>query len=437
MQKKFNPTGYLPIIAVVFAAMIPSTSYAQRITNGDFSTGTTTGFTIVGSGGAANFVNLGVTTFPKDPSSSGSCTSVDTSTYPGSSPGNDDTQPTSGSFSASVTADPLTNSGQVLKLDTGSIQTVPYGVVHGPAAVSNAFSASANDVINFRYLAQGGGDDYAVVGYLMNTSSCAFTELLDDTGTSNSSWQNVTYTIPSAGTYQFVFVNGTFDRSGGQAAGAVLYVDDIAAGQPQTITFAQPASQAQSSTLALSATASSGLAVTFESTTPSVCTVSGSVASFPTAGTCSITAKQNGDATFASASPVTRSFSVTSATAPGSPTGVTAQPLEGAAKVFFTAPASDGGSAITSYTITASPGGLTATGTTSPITITGLTNGTSYTFTVTATNGVGAGSASSASGAVTPAIGVPTMGGWALIVFALLMMGAMLWYQRREVTNPR
>jgi uncharacterized protein YjdB len=72
------------------------------------------------------------------------------------------------------------------------------------------------------------------------------------------------------------------------------------------------------------------------------------------------------------------------------------------ATVNFTAPANDGGSAITEYTVTSSPGGLTATGTDSPITITGLTNGTAYTFTVTAPNGVGTSATSSATVSVTP-----------------------------------
>jgi hypothetical protein len=90
---------------------------------------------------------------------------------------------------------------------------------------------------------------------------------------------------------------------------------------------------------------------------------------------------------------------------PGAPTGVAAVRGAGEAVVSFTAPLSNGGAAIMSYTVTASPSGLTATGTSSPITITGLTNGTSYTFTVTATNSVGAGSASSASSAITPTAG--------------------------------
>ena len=65
----------------------------------------------------------------------------------------------------------------------------------------------------------------------------------------------------------------------------------------------------------------------------------------------------------------------------------------------FTSPVSDGGSPITGYTVTASPGGRTASGTTSPITVTGLTNGTRYTFTVSADNSVGTSVASAASDA--------------------------------------
>ena len=52
--------------------------------------------------------------------------------------------------------------------------------------------------------------------------------------------------------------------------------------------------------------------------------------------------------------------------------------------------------------MTSSPGGLTGTGSSSPIAVDGLTPGTSYTFTVAATNGVGTGPPSSPSLPVTP-----------------------------------
>jgi len=89
-------------------------------------------------------------------------------------------------------------------------------------------------------------------------------------------------------------------------------------------------------------------------------------------------------------------------TVPGAPTIGTATAGNAQAAVSFTAPAVTGGPAITSYTATSSPGGITGTGSSSPITVSGLTNGTAYTFTVTATNSIGTGAASAASNSVTP-----------------------------------
>ena len=86
-------------------------------------------------------------------------------------------------------------------------------------------------------------------------------------------------------------------------------------------------------------------------------------------------------------------------TAPGAPTGVVAT-VGNSVSVSFVAPTNNGGRAITGYTVTSNPGNITASGTTSPIIVTGLTNGASYTFTVIATNEVGNSVSSSTSTAV-------------------------------------
>jgi hypothetical protein len=89
---------------------------------------------------------------------------------------------------------------------------------------------------------------------------------------------------------------------------------------------------------------------------------------------------------------------------PGAPTSVSAEAGNASATVSFTAPTFTGvPPGITGYLVTSSPGGVTATGAASPITVTGLTNGTAYTFSVQATNGVQYGPAGT-SGSATPGV---------------------------------
>lgn len=91
----------------------------------------------------------------------------------------------------------------------------------------------------------------------------------------------------------------------------------------------------------------------------------------------------------------------TAASSPGAPTIGTAAAGNGKATISFSPPVSDGGTAITSYKVTASTG-QTGSGAASPVTVTGLTNDVAVTFTVKAINAAGTSPASAASNAVTP-----------------------------------
>jgi uncharacterized protein (TIGR02145 family) len=98
---------------------------------------------------------------------------------------------------------------------------------------------------------------------------------------------------------------------------------------------------------------------------------------------------------------------VTPATAPDAPTGVVATAGDGSASVAFVAPSNDGGSDIWGYRVESNPPFTffpgNGSGPTSPIIVSGLTNGTAYTFTVVAWNDVGPSEPTAPSAAVTPA----------------------------------
>lgn len=92
--------------------------------------------------------------------------------------------------------------------------------------------------------------------------------------------------------------------------------------------------------------------------------------------------------------------------APSSPRSLAASPSDGQVVLSWTAPSSVGGGPIISYTATASPGGATCTVSSTGCTITGLTNGTAYTFSVVASNRGGPSSAA----AITSTAGTPSAG---------------------------
>ena len=112
-----------------------------------------------------------------------------------------------------------------------------FGVLHGPAAVSDVFAGKAGQFLKLDYTATGTGDDYHVAGYIYKVNpdgspGGAPIIALNETGTSVNDSASVE--IPDDGNYRFVFVVGTYDKTGGRKAGADMTIDNIVAEDPYT-----------------------------------------------------------------------------------------------------------------------------------------------------------------------------------------------------------
>ena len=261
----------------------------------------------------------------------------------------------------------------------------------GNAQASVAFTAPANTggspITSYTVVATPGGATNSgpsspiVVSGLTNGTSYTFTvTATNSSGTSPASMRS-NQVSPAPATVPGPPTNVTPTAGNGQAS----------------VAFTAPASNGGANIASYAVTASPGGATATGTASP--ITVTGLTNG--TNYTFTVTATNSAGPGAASA-PSTQ-VTPTALTQPGAPTNVVAMAGHAQASVAFTAPAYIGGAAITSYTVTASPGGASATGPSSPITVTGLANGTAYTFTVTATNSVGTGPASAPSSPVTPA----------------------------------
>jgi flagellin-like hook-associated protein FlgL len=135
-----------------------------------------------------------------------------------------------GSMEVTPSTAQKTEGSQSVRLTSSGITTnAGYDTVRGPALVSQeSLAMKVGDAVSFDWLAQGGADDYDVYAYLLNVDTGETVEILNDTGTTTT-WQSESLTIAEEGTYKFIFVGGTYDASGGLAAGAQLFVDNIVA----------------------------------------------------------------------------------------------------------------------------------------------------------------------------------------------------------------
>ena len=156
----------------------------------------------------------------------------------------------SGTFHTFLTSTTATGTGLSVQMSSnlnGVTNNPPMvgGVLHGPVLVSNnSIPLNSGDTITFDWRAIGGADAFDVYAYILNTQTGDTEELLNVTGASAQDtrpWTAVSHTVASSGDYKFVFSSGSWDASGGQAAGANLYIDNVTANSsvPPVLTSGQ------------------------------------------------------------------------------------------------------------------------------------------------------------------------------------------------------
>jgi uncharacterized protein (TIGR03437 family) len=149
--------------------------------------------------------------------------------------------------------------------------------------------------------------------FAIPTGTVTFMDGTSVLGTASETQSPYTFTAPpfTAGSHTLTAVYSGDSRSSGAVSNSLIVQVTAIGTTPQSITFNELSTVTYSSApLMLTGTASSGLPVVFSANTPGVCSVSGNAVSLLSAGECSITASQEGNATYAAAPDVTRSFTV-------------------------------------------------------------------------------------------------------------------------------
>jgi hypothetical protein len=136
--------------------------------------------------------------------------------------------------------------------------------------------------------------------------------------------------------------NVTVTGTSGAITASTTIALNVEAADAQTITFSNPGPQTVGTPLTLSASSTSGLSVSFASSTTNVCTVNGNAATFLVPGNCTISASQSGNSIYAAAPSVAQTFAVS--TLPTVPVPATADVIVSQVNWLHTL----GGNAITS-----------------------------------------------------------------------------------------
>ena len=126
-----------------------------------------------------------------------------------------------------------------LYLEQGSYSHDSYAVSRGPYVISQgAIELEVGDSVSFEWYGLSGGDAYDVYGYLLDEDTGMTIELLNETGTQSfrsteqmgmgvNGWVPASATVNMAGNYKFVFIAGSYDRTGGRVLGNGLAIRNI------------------------------------------------------------------------------------------------------------------------------------------------------------------------------------------------------------------
>jgi hypothetical protein len=304
-----------------------------------------------------------------------------------------------GTFNAGTAAAPVTISGLLTALPAAGVPGSPTGV--------SATAGNAQATVTFSAPTSTGGSP--ITGYTVTSIPAGGT----DTNAGSTSLSHTVTGLTNGTAYTFTVTAKNAVGTGPASAPSNQVTPGVVPGAPTIVSVKAGNAQATVN-FKLPTNGTGPITGCTVTSNPGSVTVSGAgspIVVSPlvngTPYTFTVTAN-NATGTGPASSP---SKSVTPVGSPGAPTIVSVTAGNAEATVNFTAPASNGGEGITSYTVTSNPGGEKSSGKGTSITVKGLTNGTPYTFTVTATNKLGTGPASAPSSpAVIPASvpGAPT-----------------------------
>ena len=210
----------------------------------------------------------------------------------------------------------MTQSGTISVTVPASVAQTPGGsqnLSSGSAVIANYIAPPIVSAVSPSSGTTLGGTTVTITGSALTGATAVTFGGQPATGITVNSATSITATTPAtvpAGTPGAVSVLVT--TPGGTNAANTLFTYRA----DQSISFTDPADIASfvlNQTVGLTATATSGLTVTFASTTPGVCSVSGSTATVLAGGTCTITANQAGNASYNPAPEVSQSFAISPA----------------------------------------------------------------------------------------------------------------------------